>query len=382
MLEKGLVRLCVAFAVAAVACAVSAHELQFVQVASTTNASVADFTKSLNAGIELAFDRLNRTGAVKAGKLRLTLVDDQFSSKKAVEIVNTITEDKEVLGLIGCVGTAALTELTKTHVLTNASLATIGPYTGMTELLKEPNVFPVRASYEAELERIFQQAASLNQKKAAVVWWQAGVGPSLSRSAPAIAKASGVTLTSNIGFEVNADKNKLAENIVKAVNASAAAKPDAVLLVSAGQSGYLSVKAVRAVFGGGMPVYSISALGWKDLIDNVGIGQARGVVISQAVPFPYSGVKTALVREYLEDMATAKREPDYASLEGYLAGRVLGMALAKVHKPVTRAAVLAALNGLGKVESGDFLIDYSPKSRTSMKSADITMISSSGRLVK
>ena len=145
------------------------------QVASTTNASVADFTKPLNAGVELAFDRLNRSGAVKAGKLRLTLVDDQFSSKNAVEIVNRISEDKEILSLIGCVGTAALTELTKSKMLESANLASISPYTGVSDLPKESNVFPLRASYEAELERLFQQAASLNQRKLALIWWRAGV---------------------------------------------------------------------------------------------------------------------------------------------------------------------------------------------------------------
>lgn len=359
-----------------------AQDLRFVQVASTTNASVADFTKSLNAGIELAFERLNRTGAVKAGKLRLTLVDDQFSSKKAVEIVGKVAEDKEVLGLIGCVGTAALTELTKTKVLESSTLASIGPYTGVSDLLREPNVFPVRASYEAELERLFRQAASLNQKRVALVWWKAGVGPTLSNSSPEIARAQGVTLAANVGYELSADKAVLAGNIVKAVQNAAGGKPDAVLLISAGQAGYESVKAVRAILGAGMPTYSISALGWRDVIDNIGLDQARGLVISQAVPFPYTGIKTPLVREYLEDVKAAKREPDYASLEGYLAGRVVGMALAKLQKPVSRAALLHALNNLGKVESGEFLVDYTPQRRTSMKSADITMISSTGRLVK
>ncbi len=359
-----------------------AQDLQFVQVASTTNASVSDFTKSLNLGIELAFERINKSGSVKVGKLRLTLVDDQFSSKKAVEIVAKLAGDKNVLGLIGCVGTAALSDLTKLKVLQTASLATIGPYTGVADLLREPNVFPVRATYEAELDKVFQQAASLNQKKLAIVWWQAGVGPVLSKSATGIAQKRSVSIAANVGYELSADKAILASNIEKAVKSVNQVKPDAVLLVSSGDAAYQSVRAVRETLGMQMPIYAISALGWRDVIHHVGIEQARGIMISQAVPFPYSGVKTPLVRDYLEDMASAKRDPDYASLEGYLAGRVVELAILKATKPITRTTFLQALNSLGKIESGEFMIDYSSDKRISMKSAEITMISSLGRLVR
>lgn len=63
--------------IGSIACSAATHaqDLRFVQVASTTNASVSDFTISLNAGIGLAFDRLNRSGAVKGGKLRLPSPD-------------------------------------------------------------------------------------------------------------------------------------------------------------------------------------------------------------------------------------------------------------------------------------------------------------------
>lgn len=362
--------------------AVYTQDLYLVQVASTTNASVSDFTRLLNSGIELAFERINKSGLMKGGKLRLSLVDDQFSSKRAVEIVTRLADDKNVLGLIGCVGTAALSDLTQSKVLQNASLATIGPYTGVTDLLREPSVFPVRATYEAELDKIFQQAASLNQKKLAIVWWQAGVGPALSKSAAGIAQKRGVSIAANVGYELSVDKAILASNIEKAVKSANQAKPDAVLLVSSGDAAYQSVRAVRETLGMQMPIYAISALGWRDVIHHVGIEQARGIMISQAVPFPYSGVKTPLVRDYLEDIASAKRDPDYASLEGYLARRVVALAILKATKPITRTTFLQALNSLGKIESGEFMIDYSSDKRISMKSAEITMISSLGRLVR
>lgn len=361
---------------------VGAAELQFVQIASTTNPSVSDFTKSLNAGIELAFDRVNRTGGVKGDRLKLRLIDDEFKTDSAVAIVNEVAGEPGVLGLLGCVGTPALAAVTKSGKLVEASLASIAPFTGASALLKERNVFPVRASYEAELERLLQQAAGLYQQRVAMIWWKAGVGPILAEAAPGLAQKQGMALAANIGFELSPDKAKLEQNISEATLAAKAVKPQAVLIVASGQPSYQVIRSIRANVGSGVPIYSISAVGWKDLIANVGIDAAKGVTISQAVPFPYSGVKTPLVREYLEDIARAKREPDYASLEGYLGGRVVVMALSKVNGTVTRESFLKAISHLGRYESGDFLIDYTPELRTSMKNAEITMISSAGRLVR
>jgi hypothetical protein len=79
-------------------CSAIAGDLRFVQVASTSNPSVADFTKSLNTGIELAFNRVNRSGELKAGMLKLMLQDDQFSTSQAVEIVKRVAKEPDVLG--------------------------------------------------------------------------------------------------------------------------------------------------------------------------------------------------------------------------------------------------------------------------------------------
>jgi branched-chain amino acid transport system substrate-binding protein len=259
-------------------------------------------------------------------------------------------------GLIGCVGTPALTELSKSGVLVEASLASIAPFTGAGALLRERNIFPVRASYETELERLLRQAAELHQKRVAIIWWKAGVGPLLSAAAAELAPKYQVELTANIGFEVAQDKAKLDANINEATKVAAGTKPDAVLIVSAGQSGYQLVRSIKTNLGGGIPVYSISALAWKDVIKNVGIDVAKGLVISQAVPFPYSGVNTPIVKEYLQDIAAANLEPDYASLEGYLGGRIAALAVLRIHGPVTRDSFLKAISSLGRFESGSSVL--------------------------
>ena len=359
----------------------NASDVTLVQVASTTNASVSELSKSVRQGIQAAFDRLNRTHSGSYDHIKLLTIDDDFNQVKAAAAFKQVAGQPDVLGLIGCVGTPAQIALAKDGTLVKSGLASIAPATGA-DVILEPNFFPVRATYRAEVDRLLKQAASMSQKRVALIWWNAGVGPTLSASFVEQVKAEGLNLVSNVSFDLDRDPGRQRSNIMKAVTLARSANPSAIVFVSAGRQGYDLVKAMRAAFPRSVGLYSISALGWRDVIEHAGIDDAAGVMFSQAVPFPYDGVNSPLVRDYLEDLhkTSPAAEPDYASLEGYLAGRVVGLALKRIKGNVTRESFLAALNSIGRFESGDFSVDYGPNARVGMKRADITIIDAAGRL--
>jgi ABC-type branched-subunit amino acid transport system substrate-binding protein len=90
----------------------------------------------------------------------------------------------------------------------------------------------------------------------------------------------------------------------------------------------------KAGFGG--TFYNVSFVGTKALADELGT-DARGVVVSQVMPYPYSPV-SLLSGEYLAAGQAAGKdfEPNYSSIEGYVAAKTFSEALRRAGSAVTR----------------------------------------------
>jgi ABC-type branched-subunit amino acid transport system substrate-binding protein len=107
------------------------------------------------------------------------------------------------------------------------------------------------------------------------------------------------------------------------------------------------------------------------------------VVFSQAVPYPYD-TKRKIVVEYQQELKRHAPEavPNFAGLEGYMTAKALVAALRRAGLGPTPEKVLAALEGLGRLDLGDYVLDYSPQMRRVEPSVDITLIGRDGRLIK
>jgi ABC-type branched-subunit amino acid transport system substrate-binding protein len=83
------------------------------------------------------------------------------------------------------------------------------------------------------------------------------------------------------------------------------------------------------------------------------LGQkGEGVVVTQVVPHFDSDIP--VVHDYRKALAAMnpKAPPTFGSLEGYIATRILLLALGKIEGPVTRDAVITALESLGDFDIG------------------------------
>jgi ABC-type branched-subunit amino acid transport system substrate-binding protein len=80
-------------------------------------------------------------------------------------------------------------------------------------------------------------------------------------------------------------------------------------------------EARKAGYGG--TFFNVSFVGTQALADELG-KEGRGIMVSQVMPFPFS-TTTGISREYLDAVAKAggDAQPNYSSMEGYLAAKVL-----------------------------------------------------------
>jgi ABC-type branched-subunit amino acid transport system substrate-binding protein len=271
--------------------------------------------------------------------------------------------------------------IVKENVLVEHQVALVGPSTGVARLLNEKNVFPIRASYESELAGIVAHAKAMQKRSIAFLAWNAGAGEILAKAFPAVAAEAGLKLDGVAMFDPSPDPASLKQALEVAMKPLGGMSPDAIVLVAGGNALYEGVRQLRARFGSGTQIYMISSVNWKDLVDKLGVGMAQGIVISQAVPYPYSP-RLAIVKAYLERMQRIGHEPSYYSLEGYLGAAVAAEALRKASPNITRSNVTAALNSLGRYEIGGYEVLYSTERRQGFRRPDTTLITSRGTLLR
>lgn len=353
------------------------------QIASTSNPSVADSGRELQRGYQLYFDKINAKGGIHGRKIRLVEKDDGYDAQKTVALTRELIEKDNVLALVGYLGTPGSAAVGKEGVLTANDVALIAPANGTTMVLSMPNMFPVRATYEDEIAEIARHARSMGLKKVAMLTWTAGAGPVLAKAWPAMIAREGLELSAQQTFDTSTDGATLKHNIYATMPALAAAQPQAVFLIASGNAVYTAVESLRATLPPQTTIYTVSAVNWKELITRVGPKKAAGVIVSQCVPYPYSPM-AAVVKEYLEDIRAASKgdTPSYYGLEGYLGAVVAVVALRNAAPPLTRHAVVDALQHMGHIDFGGFDIDYSNARRRGFAKPDITMITSQGTLLR
>jgi ABC-type branched-subunit amino acid transport system substrate-binding protein len=159
-----------------------------------------------------------------------------------------------------------------------------------------------------------------------------------------------------------------------------AQKPDAIVVISAYQTVAALVKGAQAQGYGGQ-FYNVSFVGTKALADELGTA-GGGAVISQVMPYPRSA-SSPLVREYQKLLkADGITDFNYGSMEGYVAARVFVEGLKRAGRDLTREKFIGALESMGSYDLGGFTINYSPASHIGSKFVEMTIINSSGQVIR
>lgn len=360
--------------------AAHAQDVVFVQIASQTNSASKDNAKGVAVGIQAYFDAINAKGGIQGRKLVLKIKDDDLNAERMVKLTEETIADPSVAGLLGFLNSAGLAEIAKRDMAAQGKIALISPHQGDKNVIDAANVFPFRSGYTKEIEALLKEAKSWGKDTVSVVNMGIAFGPILAKFALEQAPAMGLKVASHSVIDTKPEA--LASSVQAAVAATSAAQPKAILVLAAGKPAFEFVKAMRAAPGGMVQIYAPSVLQHKEVVAHSGKDKAQGIVLSQALPYPFTMYKP-LITEYQQVMKTyAPQEPiSYPSLEGFAGAKIAAEAVRRAGTP-SRERILAALNQFGTYDLGGIYVNYGPNGRQGWGAVELTMISSEGQLRK
>ncbi|HXJ49812.1 MAG TPA: ABC transporter substrate-binding protein [Burkholderiales bacterium] len=358
------------------------EELLVGQAAAISNPATTANAKGLQAGIKTYFDYVNATGGVGGNKVTLVTKDDDLTPGKMVSITREYIADKRVVALAGFVNTGGITEVSKANLPGEAGIALIAPLQGDKSIVGAANFFPFRSGYPDEVVALVKEAANTQKKKLAVVYWNITFGPAMMKLAQQETKSLGVNVVAWVPIDAQA-QDKFDANMKQAVAAVAKETPDSVLMLISGKYALEFIKQIKNSQAQDAQLYAMSIVPPGDVVKVAGEQNARGLVIAQSVPFPFTAT-LPLVTEYQKLMKQyAPQEPlSFSTLEGFVAGKITVEALKRAGKNPTREKVLHALNTMGEYDLGGVSVNYSPKERRGWGQIDLTVIGPNGKLLR
>ena len=346
-----------------------------------TTAAVSSSTAGRNAtnivlGYSTYLEHVNRQGGVHGRKIKVINKDDNVDVQKMLALTDELIADKRVLALVGYLNTPGLAALVKDDILAKKKIAMIAPVGAVSST----NFYPLRPSYNQEVEKLLQEVRDTQKKRVALVYFNQTFGPPLYKYASDLAKTLGINVVAGASFEAAPDK--IESSTAAAAAAVSKADPDAVIIMSAGVGIYHFTRNYRRIEKNLLAqIYTMSPADAVLFVKTAGLENAQGVVISQAIPYPQNNA-LAVVREYQKLMKQyAPDQPlSFYSLEGFMGAKIAVEAIRRAGPNPTREKIITALNTMKDFDLGDFLVSYSAAARSGSKLVDLTIIGKNGTL--
>ncbi len=326
----------------------------------------------MNKGAKIYFDQVNANGGINGHTIELRTLDDGYEPDRCKANTEKLIKE-DVFGLIGYVGTP--TCVAALPLINDAKIPFFGPFTGA-EALRDPFskwVFHLRASYYDETGLIVKQLTSLGLKKIAVFYQNDAYGKAGLEGVKRALKPLGLEPIALGTVERNT------VDVAKAVADITPKMPDAIVQISAYKSCAAFIREARKSGYGGT-FFNVSFVGTQALADELG-REGRGIMVSQVMPFPFS-TTTPISREYLDAVGKAgpEAQPNYSSMEGYLAAKVFAEGLRRAGRNPTRDSLVSALESIQNASFGGFRVDFSPKDHVASHFVDLSMLTEDGKV--
>ena len=325
-------------------------------------------------GMNAYFNQVNEHGGVNGHQIKLITLDDGYEPDRTIKNTQKLINEDKAVALVGYVGTPTSVAVLKD--VKAAGLPFIGAYTGADSLRdgKYDNIYNIRASYNDEALRIAKEFDGMGLHKMGIVAQSDAFGKAgLNAMLEAVKKYPDMKIIWTEAVERNSTK------VDAAVAKIASEKVDLVYVVSAyATTGELLKKARAAGYVG---VFStLSFVGEEPLSQAAGVA-AQGVMVPAVMPSPHSE-PVSISAEYRKAIGkgSANATYSYASMEGYVAARVVVEALKHINGNVTSAAIEKELGTL-HIDLGGFVVDFS-KSHNASQWVESTMIGAGGKITR
>ena len=313
--------------------------------------------RGMQAGIKTYLHHINESaGGIHGRKLKLLALDDGYDPKRCAETMKDMLENRPVFAFIGNVGTP--TAEVSVPMILREKRVLFGAFTGAGLLRRDPPdryVFNYRASYVEETAAVVHYLLSVRQIKPdqiAVFAQQDGYGDAgFNGVAKALRKVGfdkeGIL---RVGYERNTS------NVDEAVSTLLKHKEriKAVVMVPTYGPAAAFIKRIRDA--GMSPIFTnVSFVGSNALaeaLNETAPKYAEGVIVTQVVPF--YGSSASVVLQYRQRLAQffPTEQPNFVSLEGYIAAQLLCTALEKAGPELTIEKVVEAVETIRNLDFG------------------------------
>ena len=354
--------------------ALSSKRLVFGQSAALTGPARL-LGESMRLGIFAAFREVNRKGGVHNYRLVLESSDDAYEPEAAIANAREFIDRFKVFALIGAVGTPAAAAAQP--IATERGIPYIAPFTGA-EFLRvaqlRPNVVNVRASYYQETnEMVVRLTEDLGVRRIGVLYQNDSFGRAgLNGLRRAVAR-HGLSLVAEADYPRGTEAIKIALLDLRR------SRPEAVVIIGTYEPAAALIRWSRRLNFNPYFV-NISVVGSSALASKLG-GDGAGVYITQVVPFPLdSSVPVVESYRYALAMVDPETEPNFVSLEGYLAGRLVVEGLRLAGPRPSRQGFLRALQDAEAIDLGGFLLRYGDADNQGSDRVYLTVIDAQGHV--
>lgn len=322
-------------------------------------------------GAQLFFETLNQKGGVQGRRIELRRLDDGDEPDRCAANTRQFLGEG-VFALFGYIGT--LTSAAALPLATEAKLPFFAPASGA-EALRVPfnrYAIHVRASYQDETAAIVRQITGTGIRKIAVFHQNDAYGKA---GLEGVARA---LQAQNLAPVALGTVERGSVDVTKAVDDILSQRPEAIVQIGVYKACAVFVRLARGRGYTGN-FYNVSMVGTQALLDELG-AMAKGVLVSQVMPFPYTPV-TPIASEYLAAVkARPGLVPNHSSMEGYVAAKVFSEAAQRAGRNLTREGFINAIQGLRNLDLGGFPVDFGPNKHTGSRFVEMTLLTEDGRI--
>ena len=326
-------------------------ELTFGIVAPSSGGA-APLGLGMQKGIETYFAEVNAAGGVNGQTLALIARDDQYQPLKAASNTRQLIQEDDVLAAIGNVGTPTAT--VTIPIYNEYETLLYGAFTGAGVLRKTPPdryVINYRASYVQETAAMVDGLleAGILPEEIAFFTQNDSFGDAGYNGAIQALTSHGVENTAALAHgRFTRGTRNIHQGLATILQAPVT--PRAIIIVGTYGPAADFIREAHndlpdTVF------LNVSFVGSQALMDELG-ELSEGVIITQVVP-PLDADLPA-VEAYRQALETHARdsEPDFISLEGYLAAKVFVEGVKAAGADPDRDAIVDGLLGLGAIDIG------------------------------
>ena len=323
-------------------------------------------------GVRAMLNALNANGGINGRPVELRQLDDAYDPAKGAENVKTFVKEGAV-GILMPIGTSSSVGALK--AANELKIPVIGPYTGAGPVTKFSDYnFPVRISFDEEYSRIVNHLFTIGLSRIAFAHNDNPGARSALESTQKFIAERGEKMAGSVA--IKNDGSDAAERAVEL----AKLKPKAVVLAVTNDVAAKFITAYRAA-GGETAFYSFSFLNGQKLFEDIK-KDAAGVVISQVVPYPWNSAMP-LIAEYQAAMKKiGATEFSYASLEGYVAAKVMVEGLKRAGANPTPDSLQKGLESFRTLDIGGIAVSYRPGEHRGLTFSELSMLKADGRYLR